>query len=215
MSDILSPPFIFSILLALTVHEWAHAFAADRLGDRTARMEGRLTLNPVAHLDLLGTILFLAVGFGWGKPVPIDPRNFRHPKRDTAIVALAGPFSNLVIAIIVVVIMNFLPMSIDSTEQTLVGLHRFLREFLLISLQLNLVLMAFNLLPIAPLDGSKILAPFIPLRFEDRYENFLRMGSMILLFLIVIERIFHTQILSAWIDLITSPILQILSKILS
>ena len=87
----LNPIFILSILIALSVHEWAHAVAADRLGDSTARESGRLTLNPISHLDPIGTILFLTVGFGWGKPVPVDHRYFRRPKRDMAITAIAGP----------------------------------------------------------------------------------------------------------------------------
>src|SRR3989338_4296139 len=95
----LRPSFIIALLIALSVHEWAHALVAHRLGDPTAKEQGRLTLNPIAHLDLMGTILFFLVGFGWGKPVPIDPRYFKHWKRDTALVSIAGPVSNLIVPI--------------------------------------------------------------------------------------------------------------------
>ena len=100
MFQFLTPTFIISVLIALSVHEWAHGFTAHRLGDPTAKVEGRLTLNPLAHLDPIGTAMFLIVGFGWGKPVPVDPRYFKHYKRDTSLVALAGPASNLVLALL-------------------------------------------------------------------------------------------------------------------
>ena len=108
----LNPIFILSILIALTVHEWAHAFVANRLGDPTAREMGRLTLNPIVHLDPMGTILFLLVGFGWGKPVPVNERYFHHPKRDTALVAAAGPVSNLVLAFIAFIALSLLRLSL-------------------------------------------------------------------------------------------------------
>src|SRR4051812_8481457 len=98
MSPFLQPPFLIAILFALSFHEAAHAWMALRLGDATAKLAGRLTLNPLAHLDPLGTILFVIVGFGWGKPVPVNPYYFRQPKRDNALVALAGPVSNLILA---------------------------------------------------------------------------------------------------------------------
>lgn len=197
--DFLTPPFIIAILLALTIHEWAHAYAAWKLGDPTAKYEGRLTLNPIAHLDPMGTILFLLVGFGWGKPVPVDPRFFRHPKRDMAIVALAGPLSNLVLAFVGEIATLLVGIfAVDPTS----GIMMFISEFLQIFMILNLSLMAFNLLPIAPLDGSKILLPFIPRRYEWDYERFMQYGPYVLLFLLVAERMINFPFLAFWITTI-------------
>src|SRR4051794_28802693 len=98
MFPFLNPAYIIAILFALSFHEAAHAWMANKLGDSTAKIEGRLTLNPLAHLDPIGTLLFIAVGFGWGKPVPVNPYYFRNPKRDSALTALAGPVSNLILA---------------------------------------------------------------------------------------------------------------------
>ena len=205
----LTPPFIIAMLIALTVHEWAHGYTAYMLGDSTAKYEGRLTLNPLAHLDLLGTLLFLTVGFGWAKPVPIDPRAFRHPKRDTTLTALAGPASNLVLAFLTVGIVagaGFLGFSVESSP--------FGMELFQSMLWLNLGLMAFNLLPIAPLDGSKILAVFIPLQYEETYDWFLARGPMILLGLLIAERVFQRPLIIGWISLVTDPVLRVMEAML-
>lgn len=221
MPEFLTPPFIIAILLALSVHEWAHGVVANYLGDPTARYEGRLTLNPLAHLDPVGTIMFLIVGFGWGKPVPVDPRHFKHYKRDMALVSLAGPFSNLILAFIAFgFLAAFFPETLQYSPDALVesatrgGLGRFLDQFLQAMLYLNLGLMAFNLLPIAPLDGSKILIPFIPHRFDDQYEQLMRNGPWILLALLVAERVMNVPILMAWISLVMSPILFVMGRLL-
>ena len=217
----LNPIFILSILIALTVHEWAHAFVANRLGDPTAREMGRLTLNPIVHLDPMGTILFLLVGFGWGKPVPVNERYFHHPKRDTALVAAAGPVSNLVLAFIAFIALSLLGLSVEgdsilsflfqpSGENTLTT---FFTQFFLSSVFVNLGLMAFNLLPIAPLDGSKVLHMFIPLRYENTYEDLMRWGPYILLFLLIAERFVHVSILSAWIETIMMFVLTVFTTI--
>lgn len=220
--NFLQPTFLLSILLAVAVHEAAHAFVADRLGDSTARHQGRMTLNPIAHLDLFGTILFLLVGFGWGKPVPVDPRNFARPKRDQALVAFAGPVSNFLLAAISAIVLSFLApdamrhdafslLDVGAEESLLdVFLLRFLASFLFV----NLGLMAFNLLPIAPLDGSKVLQAFIPLRYEYQYEDFMRRGPWILLFLLIAEDLFHLPFLSAWIGWVMNGALRILSVFL-
>jgi Zn-dependent protease len=204
----LTPPFIIAMLIALTVHEWSHGMAAYLLGDSTAKYEGRLTLNPFTHLDILGTILFLTVGFGWAKPVPIDPRAFRHPKRDITLTALAGPASNLVLA--------FLTVGIATGTHALgvPGGNRFLEEFFQSMLFLNLGLMAFNLLPIAPLDGSKIVAMFVPFRYEAAYEEFLRNGPILLLFLLLAERLLNIPLIVWWISFIVSPVLRLMSVLL-
>lgn len=140
--------FLIAIIIAVAFHEAAHALAATRLGDDTAKLSGRLTLNPFAHLDLVGSILFLLVGFGWGKPVPVNPNNFRNPNLDNWLVALAGPITNLIIAIIFGLPIKLLGES----------LQPWAAAFLSLVVLINLVLAVFNLIPIPPLDGSKVIA---------------------------------------------------------
>ncbi|MFA5197504.1 MAG: site-2 protease family protein [Patescibacteria group bacterium] len=153
---------IFSIigfLLALTVHEFMHAWTANYLGDPTAKHAGRVSLNPIAHIDLFGTILLplvlilsgSSIVFGWAKPVPINPNSFNNPRLGSALTAIAGPIANLVLAIILAAIYQ-----IPGFKGTLWG------QFLIASITINLVLMIFNLIPIPPLDGSKFFALFIP-----------------------------------------------------
>ncbi len=219
MQEILNPPFIIAILIALTVHEWAHAYVADRLGDHTARDLGRLTLNPIAHLDPLGTLMFFLVHFGWGKPVPIDPRNFRNIRRDSALVSLAGPLSNLVLAIVAFVLLLLIApqiMHVAASEELLMThgagerLQAFLTQVLTNSLFINLGLMAFNLLPIAPLDGSKILEAFIPYQYSEAYDTFMDRGPMILIGLLVLERALGIPILITWISFIMDGVLGVM-----
>ncbi len=204
----LTPSFIIAVLVALTIHEFAHAWAAHKLGDPTAKYEGRLTLNPLAHIDPLGALLFLVAGFGWGKPVPVNPRHLRHPRRDTALVALAGPASNLLLAFAVVLLM-----AIIAHVPALDALPQFIFFFLRELLTINLVLMAFNLLPIAPLDGSKIFAAFVPYRYEDSYEQLMQYGPYILLGIIILERTIGFPLLGWWIDVITGPILRVMGAL--
>lgn len=215
--EFLTPTFIISVLVALSVHEWAHGYAAYKLGDPTAKYEGRLTLNPISHLDPIGTLLFVLVGFGWGKPVPVNPQYFKNYKRDTALVALAGPASNLVLASI-----GFIVLLLIGKETTITGfamvsdssvMVQFLTELMVDFLQINLVLMAFNLLPIAPLDGSKILRPFIPLQYDQQYENFMANGPKILLILIILSQLFHLPVFSLWINTIIAPVLLLFSVV--
>lgn len=155
------------ILVAISVHEFAHAWMADYLGDPTPRLSGRLTLNPLAHLDPLGTLALFIFRVGWGKPVPIDPYNLRNPKRDSALIALSGPASNVITAIIVAVIYHFVPFL------PLTIIYPFLA--------INLSLAFFNLLPIQPLDGSKVIVGFIPLETAQEVEDFLSRYSLIIL----------------------------------
>jgi len=214
MTQFLTPTFIISVLIALSVHEWAHGYVAYKLGDATAKMEGRLTLNPIAHLDPIGTVLFVIVGFGWGKPVPVDPRYFKNVKKDTALVAVAGPISNLVMALFAFLVLLLVQ------KQAVIGMGgaimlqgggsvftQLTTELMVDFLHINLVLMAFNLLPVAPLDGSKILHPFIPLKYEYKFDDFLQQGPKILLILIVLGHLFNVPILSMWIDLVVGPVL--------
>ncbi len=152
---------VAALILILTVHEWAHAWVAFRLGDPTAERAGRMSLNPLRHLDLLGTLALFLVGIGWGKPVPVNPRNFKHPVRDEVLTALAGPFANLVLAVLAAVPLAYLP--VEGAE--------FFRTFFSAVLDLSLVLFIFNLLPFPPLDGSSLVAAVLPLRFQGSFER--------------------------------------------
>lgn len=202
----LTPTYIIALLVAVAVHEWAHAVTATKLGDPTPGNAGRLTLNPVAHLDLLGALLFLTVGFGWAKPVPINPAYFRNEKRDTCLTAAAGPASNLVLASFSFVALKLLGGARSSSAWDLLALtgtgsvaHVFFVQLFAAFLFINLGLMAFNLIPIAPLDGSKVLEAFVPLRYSDRYEEFMRVGMYVLLGLFLAEAFLHIPLLSLWI----------------
>lgn len=163
--------FLLFFVLALVIHEWAHAYSANALGDDTPRLMGRLTLDPRAHIDPLGAFLFLFAGFGWGKPVPYNPlRLKRHV--DELYIALAGPGINLIAA----VILNLLAFGLAhlSTSQPVLNLT----SFLAIGAQVNVLIAAFNLLPLPPLDGSSILAYFFP---KYRSVQFSQVGIMIIL----------------------------------
>jgi len=166
------------LVIALSVHEYAHARVADELGDPTPRLAGRLTLNPLAHLDPIGTIALLIFRFGWGKPVPIDPYNFRNPRKDQALVALAGPASNFVTALIFAGIFHLFSLSVPE----LVGPLFF---SLIISIVImNLGLGIFNLLPFGPLDGAKILLGLLPHGIAAEWEAALNQYSLILILLL-------------------------------
>jgi Zn-dependent protease len=214
MTPFLNPTYIISILIAISVHEWAHAYTAYRFGDPTAQREGRLTINPISHLDPLGALMFLFVGFGWAKPVPVNPMFFKHPKRHMALVALAGPFSNLVLALLAFIgsalLLNSTGFSIFtllSPDADLPTSTRVLAQILGSSVFVNLGLMAFNLIPIAPLDGSNILRMFIPYNLEDRYDDFVRVGPFILLALLLFESFLPVQPLSGWVHMVMTGVL--------
>lgn len=217
--EFLSPTFIIAVLIALSVHEWAHGFVAYKLGDPTAKYEGRLTLNPISHLDPIGTLLFILVGFGWGKPVPVNPQYFKHYKRDTALVAIAGPISNFLLASIAFLVLALVGKSSLVSSPTIVtdtsAVIRVITMLMTDFLQINLVLMAFNLLPIAPLDGSKVLRPFIPYQYDRQYEEFMANGPRILLILIIASQLFHLPVFTIWINLIISPVLLFFSLLSS
>lgn len=180
--------FIFGIIIAITVHEYAHALAATRLGDPTPKFAGRLTLNPLAHLDVLGTIMLLVAGFGWGKPVPVNNLMLK-TKANQAKVAIAGPISNLIIAFIFAIPYRIaVYLSIDPTS----GLFL---SFCNVVTDINLIIMVFNLIPLPPLDGSHILAAIIPKAWSDAYETLEIAGPYILLGVILFEIITRVQIL--------------------
>ena len=181
-----------SILLALTIHEFAHAYTAHRLGDPTARLLGRLTLNHLKHLDPLGTLMLFVANFGWAKPVPVNPQYFRDPKRDMLLVALAGPVSNLILAFIFGLVLRFVSLEPSTLSETAFTILKMLRY----SLFINLVLAFFNLIPIPPLDGSKILRSLLPDAMLAPYARFETYGPFVLLGLIVLGRL--TEISIFW-----------------
>ncbi len=178
------------LILAIGLHEAAHCFTADRLGDPTPRSAGRLTLNPLAHLDPIGTFAILIAGFGWGKPAPFDPYNLKNPRRDTALIALAGPASNVVLSIIFALILKTpIPVQVADIVFTL--------------LVLNLNLAFFNLIPVPPLDGSKILSAFLSRQQALRFEHFAARQSNLLLLLLILPLMGGRSIASV----IISPII--------
>jgi len=174
-------PIIAAILIAFTIHEFAHAYAAELLGDSTAKSLGRLTLNPIAHIHGLGFILLLVAGFGWGKPVPFNPGNLKNPKWGSAIIGFAGPLSNLLLAIVTIIILAVLG------SQGLLHPNSLLTIFLIFLVQFNIILMVFNLIPLPPLDGSKILFAIIPDRMNHIRISLMQYGPLILFFLIILD----------------------------
>lgn len=176
---------IFAFLFSLSIHEAAHAYMADRLGDPTAKLAGRITFNPLAHLDPMGTLLplfLLMTGspiiFGWGKPVPFDPFNLRNPRRDAALISFAGPGVNLILAVFLSILIRLAHLTIGSTA--------FIAEFALAPIvALNVMWAIFNLLPVHPLDGGKVIVGLLPENSAREVDEFLHQyGLVILVFLI-------------------------------
>ena len=162
------------LVISVTIHEFAHAFVADKLGDPTPRYQGRVTLDPRAHLDPLGTLAILLIGFGWGKAVQFDPYNLKDPKRDTALIAIAGPASNIILATVLSLIIGVL------------NLQGIAIAVLLPIIFINVMLAIFNLVPVYPLDGSKIAQAILPKEVALEYELFMtRYGNFVLLALIL------------------------------
>ena len=184
LSSILQDPLSLlytlpAIIIGLTVHEWAHAFAADKLGDPTAKNLGRMTLNPFAHIDLFGFLCLLVVGFGWAKPVPVNPRNFKNYRRDDIIVSLAGIAMNLVVAFFATILFYF------GVYRWNFGSNEAFYTIFLSIVMINLSLAVFNLLPIYPLDGSHVFESLF-MRYIPRFFMFLRQyGQYILIALLV------------------------------
>ena len=203
LSLLLSIP---GILIAITFHEFAHAFAADKLGDDTPRFQGRLTLNPLAHLDPIGSIMLLFAGFGWGKPVEVNPRNydrrFSMDKAD-AIVSIAGPLMNFFLAIIITIIyclvLKFVDISISQTERIIIIMLRN-------AIAINVGLGVFNLIPLPPLDGSKVIKPLLPYNAKQWFENNEKLFEMIFVVLWIVGLL--GQIISPLISVITQGILK-------
>lgn len=185
LSLLFSDPIIFfawavAMILAISVHEFSHAVAATYLGDPTARLQGRLTLSPFAHLDPVGTLLMLTVGFGWGKPVPFNPYNLKYPRFGPALVSLAGPVSNFLMAAAAAIVLKY--------AYPLTGLSdaNGLRRLLELIIMINAGLMVFNFFPLPPLDGSKAFFAILPQRFEGVRMFLERWGFYILIGLLIL-----------------------------
>lgn len=171
------------IFLTMPVHEFAHGLAAVKLGDDTPRWQGRISLNPFAHIDYMGALCILLFGFGWAKPVQVNARNFRNPKRDMAITAFAGPLSNIIVAFIALLLFNTMQIVFLKTG---IQIFWYLCSFLYFIAQINISLAVFNLIPIPPLDGSRLLSALLPYRYYYalmRYERYIYLGLMAMLFL--------------------------------
>ncbi len=184
MWQLLSDPillviWLIGIVYAITIHEFSHAWAAYLQGDNTARYQGRLTLNPISHIDPFGFIVLLLAGFGWGRPVPFNPYNLKNTKWGPVLVSLAGPASN----IISFLIFGFLLKLLVGTN--ILSPENLLASFLTILLYINFILAVFNLLPIPPLDGSKVLYALIPTRFQHYIATFERYGPWLLILLVI------------------------------
>ena len=173
--------WLIALLVAVDIHECSHAWMADRLGDPTARLNGRLTLNPFAHLDPLGTLALLLFRLGWGKPVPVDPYNLDNPRRDGALISLAGPASNLILATVLAILFRAFSVTGFVPFVLQVSYPIFLPIIIL-----NVSLGIFNLLPIPPLDGSKILLGVLPSDLSWQIEEIFQEYGMILLILLLI-----------------------------
>lgn len=205
---LLSLPIIF---LSLSVHETAHGYAAYRLGDPTAKNMGRLTLNPFKHFNPMGFLCMLLCGFGWANPVPIDTRYFKNPKRDMALSALAGPLSNLILAVLFALLLRLeyaVFSAVTLSGQLAYNLFVFLQTFCILGINLNITLAVFNLIPCPPLDGSRIFLSFLPPHqyFKVmRYEQYLSIALMVALFL---------GLLDTPIDFVSNLFLSLISRLI-
>ncbi|HXF59415.1 MAG TPA: site-2 protease family protein [Candidatus Saccharimonadales bacterium] len=196
------PPLLF----ALTFHEFSHALIATRLGDPTARLLGRLTLNPIPHLDVMGTLVFVMTQrIGWAKPVPIDERYLKHPRRDIMWIALAGPVSNLLLAVLFGTLVRFLAPHAAGTPS-----EEILRYMIVYSVVINLGLMAFNLIPIFPLDGSRILTGILSRQWAERYRELDRFGPILLMGIVVLGMVTGINLFS-WV---VTPVINVMGRII-
>lgn len=176
---------MFVVLCCMPVHEMAHAYAAYKCGDDTAKLKGRLTINPFAHLDLIGTLMILFFGIGYANPVPVNPARLKHPRKDMALISFAGPLANIIMSFIFIFLTYFL-MFIAPTNNVIY----MVASFFSYAAQVNVTLAVFNLIPIPPLDGSKILTAVLPDKIYFklmRYERYVMIGLFVLLFLGVLN----------------------------
>lgn len=212
---------LISLLMLITIvpiHEFAHAYVANKLGDGTARFNGRLTINPLAHLDLFGTIAFLLVGFGWGKPVPVYSSNLRKPKRDMMLVAMAGPASNIILATCLTIIYKLFYILFVATGFVNPVAQGIL--WVLISLANTSVYWAvFNLLPVPPLDGSRLLEYILPAKYYikmEYYQRYIYIGMLVLLMTGILSGpiMFVSGFITKFINFITMPITMLANVLL-
>lgn len=195
---------LLAFFFALTFHEFSHALIAHWLGDDTAKKAGRLTLNPLVHIDLIGFLCLLLFRIGWAKPVPMNPENFKRPKLYQVLVGLAGPISNFILALMSLYALAYFPLSsIADTAQT------FFKALFTSSAQMNAMLGVFNLFPIPPLDGSHILQVFIPERYRMTYYRFLPLSIIVLLIILVLPQTQHFLInsINAVLGLLTKLVI--------
>ncbi|MCK4541298.1 MAG: site-2 protease family protein [Spirochaetales bacterium] len=181
-----------AVLIGLTVHEFAHAIVALKLGDNTPRELGRLTLNPIKHIDPIGFILLVIVGFGWAKPVIINRQNLKHPFRDDFLISMAGPFSNLLFALILACILKLLLLFVPFSSE---NMYNMVFSWFLWFIWINVGLGVFNLLPIPPLDGSHLITNLLALKNHTISAAYNKYGSYLLLGIILVQRIGNLNIL--------------------
>ncbi len=181
-----------AILVGLTVHELAHSYVALLLGDDTPKRLGRLTLNPIKHIDPIGFILLLVAGFGWAKPVRINRENLKHPRRDDILIALAGPLSNLLFAVMIVILLKVVILAIPFKSA---GAFESVFSVFFSFLFINIALAIFNLLPIPPLDGSHVISNLLSLKSYTVSATYFRYGSIALLLLVILDRVTEIDLL--------------------
>lgn len=201
------PYIIISIIIGFTLHEFAHAYAAYKFGDPTAEKQGRLTLNPIAHIDPLGALFILLAGFGWARPVPVNRHYFKRPKLAGVIVSLAGPVSNLILAFIGFVVLSIL-YRLGIPTGTSFDIYPFLDIFI----YMNLLLFAFNLIPLPPLDGYRIIEDLVSSRVRAKLSKYEVYGSI--LFIVLIVTGLSNQTIFPWIYFIQSTFIQLFSGLL-
>ena len=196
-------------LVALPIHEYAHGYAAYRMGDNTAYRQGRLTLNPLVHIDPLGTLALILFGFGWAKPVQINPLNFENPKKGMMLSALAGPLSNVGLAFISMIFykLSYIPVYMGMSGAFIMTIQ----TFLLYKISINITLAVFNFIPIPPFDGSRIATYFLPQRIYFKimqYENIIFIGLLVILWLGFLDGpiSFVSTSVTGILDFITRPI---------